>query len=202
MYLVVGLGNPGARYVLTRHNIGFMLIDALAGGQNFKSEHRAQTLKWQHQSTQILLAKPQTFMNLSGTSVQALAQYYKIDPEHILIVHDEIDIAFGNFRYKKGGGAAGHNGIKSVYQVFPKVARLRVGVGPRIEKEGQLQSQALREQVGDVSQYVLHNFSKPEQNQLPDLLEALMQSLKLFLEQGLPAAANKYNALDVCATTG
>ena len=201
-FLVVGLGNPGAKYLLTRHNVGFMLMDALASTQAFKSEHKAETFKLMLGDKKILLAKPQTFMNLSGQAVQALVQYYKIAHQNILIVHDEIDLAFGMLRYKKGGSAAGHNGVKNIYEQLgtQDIVRLRVGVGPRIEVNKVLQTKSLRQQVHSVSEYVLNIFSQHELQHLPEVLDVLCNSVELFVHKGWAAAANQYNAGDICAS--
>jgi len=133
--LIVGLGNPGAEYAMTRHNAGFIAIDSIAGDDAvWKKEKKSLTTRHSplttHHSPFMILAKPQTFMNDSGTSVAALMAYYKIPLENLIVIHDDMDIKQGNIRVKTGGGSAGHNGIKSIdAMVGPDYKRIRVGIG-------------------------------------------------------------------------
>lgn len=133
--LIVGLGNPGDEYRHTRHNVGFNFVDRLAASKGAHFTHQAkffgETARISTPAGDIWLLKPLTYMNLSGQSVQPLAAYYKITPEEILIVHDELDLAPGTMRLKFGGGAAGHNGLKDITQRLstPNFWRLRIGVG-------------------------------------------------------------------------
>lgn len=198
MRLIVGLGNPGPRYALTRHNIGFMVIDVLADafaeGAKFKSEFKAETLKIQLGGQSVLLCKPQTFMNLSGESVQALVNMYKIANEDILVVHDEIDIPFGQLRFQSKRGAGGHNGIKSVHQMLgsDEYGRLRLGVGRPpvfVDDDGQKVRGAM-----EVHEYVLHPFSKEEQNRLRDeLFGEYVEAVECWCAKGLNFAATTFN---------
>jgi peptidyl-tRNA hydrolase, PTH1 family len=132
--LIVGLGNPGADYAETRHNAGFWLLDALAQqcSASFSTESKffGMTAKAHIHGQAVHLLKPTTFMNRSGQSALALAQFYKIEPTEILIVHDELDIAPGQIRLKRGGGHGGHNGLRDLHRVFgAEYARIRVGIG-------------------------------------------------------------------------
>ncbi len=159
--LVVGLGNPGEEYEGSRHNIGFMCLDYFAKKNDFgswqtkkelKSEITAQTLG----DTRVILCKPQTFMNLSGEAVQAVQRFYKLDNAHTVVVHDELDISFGQIRMRGGGSAAGNNGVKSVSQhVGEDYARVRIGIGPKQPEQM------------DAADFVLQDFSKAEQASLP-----------------------------------
>lgn len=169
-WMIVGLGNPGAQYARHRHNIGFMVLDTLYDGawkNKFKSDVAEITIGGQR----CLLVKPHTFMNLSGEAVQPAMEFYKIPKDRIAVIHDELDIPPGHFRIKLGGGAGGHNGIKSIDQHLgsPNYWRLRCGIGhPGIKDM--------------VSPYVLSNFSKEEQNTwLPDFLGDIAKNLPLFL---------------------
>ncbi|MFA7188105.1 MAG: aminoacyl-tRNA hydrolase [Alphaproteobacteria bacterium] len=146
--LIVGLGNPGSTYLRTRHNVGFMAVDALAGKDAvWKKEKNALTTK----SENMIFAKPQTFMNLSGLAVQALMTFYKIPLENMVVVHDDVDLKLGDIREKIGGGSAGHNGIKSIdAAVGPDYHRIRIGVGRGA-------------QPIDTADWVLGRFSSDEQ---------------------------------------
>ena len=131
--LVVGLGNPGAGYAHTRHNVGFWVVEALAAKWSLgaaRSVRRALVWRARHGKEEVMLALPQTFMNLSGESVGALVRFYKLAPEDLLVVHDELDFPVGTLRFKSGGGHGGHNGLRSISQhIGADYARLRVGIG-------------------------------------------------------------------------
>jgi len=129
--LVVGLGNPGNEYNLTRHNVGFMVIDAIAPADAvWKKEKKAMTTHFDFDGVRIILAKPQTFMNNSGESVAALMQFYKVPLENLVVIHDDMDLKVGTLREKTGGSSAGHNGIKSIdSHVGSDYRRIRIGVG-------------------------------------------------------------------------
>ncbi|MFZ1249737.1 MAG: aminoacyl-tRNA hydrolase [Candidatus Saccharimonadales bacterium] len=161
--LIVGLGNPGDEYVSTRHNIGFECVDEFARKNDFPSWMNKTDMKCavaikQMNDTRVILCKPQTFMNLSGEAVQALMHFYKIAPEKLLVVHDELDVDFGQIRLRVGGSSAGHNGIKSVTKhLGENYGRVRVGIGPKTP-----------EQI-DSADFVLQKFSTKEQAELPKL---------------------------------
>ncbi len=129
--LVVGLGNPGAEYARTRHNVGFMAVDTLAGNDTkWKSEKNAQTATANIDGRRVIFAKPQTFMNLSGNAVLALMTFYKITLENLIVIHDDMDLPVGKMREKVGGGSAGHNGIRSIdANVGNEYRRIRIGIG-------------------------------------------------------------------------
>jgi PTH1 family peptidyl-tRNA hydrolase len=135
--LIVGLGNIGKEYVDTRHNIGFQAVDALATSQGFEAWTTKKDLKCQITTgtlgdTRVILCKPTTRMNLSGEAIQAVANFYKIQPNNIVVVHDELDVSFGQIRTRIGGSDAGNNGIKSVTQhLGPDYGRVRIGIGPK-----------------------------------------------------------------------
>ena len=128
--LIVGLGNPGSEYVKTRHNVGFMAVDALAGDSaSWKSEKNALTTRMDVDGQRVILAKPQTYMNNSGVAVLALMTFYKVPLENLIVIHDDMDIAVGSLREKVGGGSAGHNGIKSIdANVGRDYRRIRIGI--------------------------------------------------------------------------
>ncbi|MBE6461619.1 MAG: aminoacyl-tRNA hydrolase [Alphaproteobacteria bacterium] len=129
-FLVVGLGNPGGEYAMTRHNVGFMAIDALAANADWKKEKYALTARTEINGRRAILVKPQTFMNNSGVAVQALMTFYKIPLENLIVIHDDMDIPVGDCREKIGGGSAGHNGIRSIdAHVGREYRRIRIGIG-------------------------------------------------------------------------
>ncbi len=172
MKLIVGLGNPGPKYEATRHNIGFILVDAIhdAYGRNWRAKFQGEEEKLSIAGEDVILLKPQTFMNLSGQSVGAAAQFYKIRPEDILVIHDELDLAPGQVKLKKGGGHAGHNGLRSIIaQIGADFERMRVGIGHPGEKS-------------QVSNYVLHDFAKSDQEWIARLQENLPRALPYYLE--------------------
>lgn len=198
MKLIVGLGNPGPKYSLTRHNIGFMVVDVLAEASgtsiNWKSEFKGQTTKITIGRTPVLLCKPQTFMNLSGEAVQPLVHMYKIPLEDVLVIHDEIDIPFGEVRFQSKRGAGGHNGIKSLHQMLGSDAycRLRVGVGRPpvfVNDEGQKTGAVM-----EVHKYVLQNFNQDEQNALrEDLFSLYVDAVDTWVAEGLGPASTQFN---------
>jgi PTH1 family peptidyl-tRNA hydrolase len=160
--LFVGLGNPGSEYDGTRHNIGFHCLDAFASTNGFdwthKGDLKCQLASKQLGDTRILLVKPQTFMNLSGESLQAVMSFYKISPGQITAIYDELDIEFGQIRLRIGGSAAGHNGIKSLIQhAGEEFGRIRVGIGPKQP-----------EQI-DAAAFVLQRFNADQQSRMKEL---------------------------------
>lgn len=186
MKLIVGLGNPGDKYKLTRHNIGFMAIDAMAqsfGADSYKGEHKSLTTRISVNSEVILLAKPQTFMNLSGEAVQSLMAYYRIEIQDLMIAHDEIDLPFGTMRFQTHRGHGGHNGIRSIHQTLAtnEYKRIRLGVGrpPHEHME--------------IADYVLQNFNSSEMNLLPDFLNLICEGVECSIKDGFEKAASRYN---------
>ena len=174
--LLVGLGNPGKEYDGTRHNIGFATLDAFVakadelGDWTDKKSLKCQLVMGQLGQTKVIAIKPQTFMNNSGEAVQAVAAYYKIPPQDIVVVHDELDIKFGQIRTRQGGASAGHNGIKSITQhLGENTGRIRIGIGPK--KPAQM----------DSSDFVLAKFTEKEQKQLPNLYRETTAILTEYL---------------------
>jgi PTH1 family peptidyl-tRNA hydrolase len=159
--LIVGLGNPGEEYANTRHNAGFMCVDDFAKRNNFdpwiaKKDMKCELAQATLGDTRVILCKPQTFMNLSGEAVQAVQHFYKLSNGQTIVVHDELDINFGQVRMRVGGSAAGNNGIKSVTQhIGEDYGRVRVGIGPKTHEQM------------DSADFVLEDFSKQQQEHLP-----------------------------------
>ena len=181
--LIVGLGNPGPKYEQTRHNVGFIFVDELARskGVSFKAENKfhGDVCKLSLAGDNVWLLKPNTFMNLSGKSVAALARFYKIAPESILVVHDELDIPPGQLRLKKGGGHGGHNGLRDmIAQLSSKeFMRLRVGIG----HPGQSR---------DVSNYVLGKAPSDEQIDIDAAMDDALHTLPKIIEGEMQVAMN------------
>jgi PTH1 family peptidyl-tRNA hydrolase len=180
--LLVGLGNPGEEYERTRHNIGFICVDEFAAKNNFdpwtnKKDLKCMLTQTNMGDTRVILCKPQTFMNLSGEAVQAVAHFYKIDNSQIVVVHDELDINFGQIRMRVGGSAAGNNGIKSVSQhMGENYGRVRVGIGPKAHEQM------------DAADFVLQNFTRDQQDKLPALTREVGAVLSEYA-YGSPVAA-------------
>jgi peptidyl-tRNA hydrolase, PTH1 family len=188
MILVVGLGNPGKSYEDTRHNVGFAVVDALAraaGADAWRDKFSGFVARGRLGSTDLALLKPQTFMNLSGQSVQPAAAFFKVPAASVLVVHDELDLPFGELRLKQGGGHAGHNGLRSIIERLGTAdfGRLRVGIGrppPGYR--------------GDVASYVLSRFDAVERAQIDDLYASARAALEAVAAGGLGAAMNRVNA--------
>ncbi|MDD5438016.1 MAG: aminoacyl-tRNA hydrolase [Patescibacteria group bacterium] len=186
MKLVVGLGNPGKEYEGSRHNVGFLAVDALAeaNGAKWKTEtkHKAKTAKVTIDDSPVLLAKPMTFMNLSGHSVSSLAKYYKIKPKDILIIQDELDLDPGSMRFTEGGKAGGHHGLESIQEMMPDVdfARLRIGVGkPKTKSAGK--------------DWVLTKPKGKEAESIAQTIEDAAGAMADWIIKGLEASMNTWN---------
>jgi PTH1 family peptidyl-tRNA hydrolase len=186
-WLIVGLGNPGVQYQGNRHNVGQMVLDELAGriGAGFKTHKaRAQVVEGRLGigGPRVVLAKPMTYMNLSGGPVSALANFYGITPDHVVAVHDEIDIPFNTVKLKIGGGEGGHNGLRDISKALATkdYLRVRVGVG---RPPGRM----------DTADYVLRDFGTAELKELPFLLDEAADAVEALLHEGLTAAQQKYH---------
>ena len=186
--LIVGLGNPGEEYGGTRHNIGFACVDSFAKKNDFASWHLKKDLKCEITTqtlgdTRVILCKPQTFMNLSGEAVQAVQNFYKLSNQQTVVIHDELDVNFGQIRLRVGGSSAGNNGIKSVTQhIGEDYARVRVGIGPKTPEQM------------DTADFVLQDFSKAEQEKLSSLLRETGAILSEY-SYGSPFASETRNFL-------
>lgn len=171
MKLFVGLGNPGAKYALNRHNIGFRAVDRIAEDHSFgpwRSKFQGCVSEGLFGREKVILLKPETFMNLSGQSVGAAIQFYKIRSEQISVFHDELDLAPGKIRVKTGGGHAGHNGLRSIHQhVGPDYHRVRIGIGHPGHKDR-------------VASYVLHDFAKADQEWIDDILAGISEGASML----------------------
>ena len=184
-FLIVGLGNPGAEFSHNRHNVGFMLLDCLADrlGESFsRLESNSLLTKAKYQNKRLLLAKPQTFMNLSGQAVSRLVKYYKIPLESLLIVYDDVDLPLESIRIRPNGGAGGHKGVASIIERLgtKEFPRLRLGIGRPSGRK-------------NAAAHVLQNFTKEENEFLEVTLKRAVDAVLLFVSAGLETAMNKYN---------
>ena len=185
MRIVAGLGNPGAQYRNNRHNVGFHVVDLLAtrwSAPPLKDKFSSLQCKASFRGDDVVLLEPQTFMNLSGESLQKAMAFYKVSLADVIVVHDELDLAWRDVRVKIGGGHAGHNGIRSIIQHCggPDFTRVRIGIGkpPR----------------GSTESWVLGDFDSMESAELPGVLEAAALSVEAVLEHGAAAAMNRLHA--------
>ncbi len=185
--LVVGLGNPGPQYAKTRHNVGFMVADLLAGrmGAAFKVHKKsgAEIVTGRLGHRPVVLAKPRTYMNESGRQVGPLAKFYSVSPADVIVIHDELDIDFGQIRLKLGGGEGGHNGLRSVANALgtKDFQRVRIGIGRPPGRK-------------DPAAFVLENFSAAERPEVPTLCEMAADACELLIESGLEPAQNQVHA--------
>lgn len=184
MKLIAGLGNIGEKYCFTRHNTGFMVVDrwALEGNASFKQDSKLKCFmtKIKFNGEDIILIKPTTYMNLSGEAVRAVADYYKIKLEDIIIIYDDIALNLGKIRLRANGSDGGHNGIKSIIQHLNsnKFDRIKVGIGP---------------QIGPSENYVLQNFSKTQLEELKPILDKSIDAAKSIITDGMEKSQNKFN---------
>ncbi len=184
-FLIAGLGNPGREYRATRHNIGFMVVDRLATDLNCrlsKVQNKAIIGICKVGEHKVILAKPQTFMNLSGTSVSSLLRFYKVAPARLLLIHDDVDVSFAQIRMRPGGGSAGQKGVESTIQSLGSKSfpRLRLGIG---QPPGQM----------DSADYVLQDFAKAEEQTLAEFIERASKAVQCFITDGLDTAMNRFN---------
>ena len=186
MFLLVGLGNPGPKYARTRHNVGFMVVGELASrwrAGTFQAKFGGLAAQAEISGQKTVLLQPQQYMNVSGRAVQQTAQFYKIEPKDIVVIHDELDLDFGVTRIKVGGGHAGHNGLRSIIQELgtPEFIRIRCGVGrPPGSK-------------GFVADYVLGDFPKAQQTEAEIMVKEAADAAEAIVKVGALMAMNKFN---------
>lgn len=186
MYLVVGLGNPGREYAGTRHNMGFRLVDLLAGRYNWpvdKNLFKSLTGRGLLHGSTVILAKPQTFMNLSGNSVAALMNWFKVTPSELVVAYDDVDLPPGKIRLRPRGGHGGHRGMASIIEKTGTgdFARVRIGVGRPANPEF------------DTADWVLGRLSEEEEKLAGEALERAAEAVVTLIKEGVDAAMNRYN---------
>lgn len=189
VYLIVGLGNPGKRYEPTRHNIGFMVLEKLAAQLEIQLKQKSFNALWGKGTltgNNILLAEPQTFMNLSGTAVRQLRSFFKTDISNLIVIHDDLDLPFGAIRLKEGGGTAGHKGLASIeYNLGTSdFMRVRLGIGKPVDKSR-------------IEGYVLEPFRKEERDLLPDVISRAADASTEIVLNGLQKAIGKYQTKNI-----
>jgi len=197
MKLIVGLGNPGGKYENTRHNLGFLVLDHLLKhlgdskidwdhSNKLKSDSNTFTVK----EEKVLLAKPQTYMNNSGLAVQLLKDFYKIEPEDIWVVYDELDLPIGSMKIRFGGAAAGHHGVESIMDAVgtDKFWRFRLGIGITHNK-----SEVGRHDFKDAKDFVLDTFHSDEVGKARELIKHATEALQCAIEKGMETAMNRFN---------
>ena len=187
--LIVGLGNPGAAYRLTRHNVGYMVVDRLAlrhgislDKQRFNNIFGSGKVDGRH----VILAKPMTFMNLCGPSVRDLAHFFKLDTKALLVIHDDIDLVFGKIKIKEKGGDGGHKGVKSLIEAFGsgEFARVRIGIGRPDAKQ-------------EVKGYVLSRFDAPQEAVLDEVITMAQDAVETILLKGLTEGMNRFSRKEI-----
>ena len=184
-FLIVGLGNPGREYKENRHNVGFMLVDRLTvrlDARMSRMQAKALVASVNYEGSKIILAKPQTYMNLSGQSIQGLASFYKLPLENMIVAHDDLDLPFGTIRIRPGGGPGGQKGVASTIERLgtKDFRRLRIGIG---RPPGRMEPAA----------YVLQDFSRADQPLLSEILDHAADAVLEFVMSGLDSAMNKFN---------
>lgn len=214
MKLIVGLGNPGEKYVHTRHNFGFQVVEQFlkdyepvsktVWSLSEKVKSDISLITWQPKvgdAEKIVLAKPKTYMNNSGLAVSLLTSFYKIVPEDVWVVYDELDLPLGAIKIRMGGAAAGHHGVESILEHLKtdKFWRFRMGIGvshPHTGREGRedgKQHTIGRQTIKDAQDFVVSTFSQSEQGKVRELIKHGSQALQMALEKGLDVAMNRYN---------
>ncbi|MFA9238711.1 MAG: aminoacyl-tRNA hydrolase [Candidatus Paceibacteria bacterium] len=180
MHLIVGLGNIGEKYQLTRHNIGFLVIDEITKNLSTSNINNPNFQSSLLKSGYNLFSKPTTYMNNSGLAVHAIKEYYKIDLENIIVIHDDLDLPFGTVKFKIGGGHGGHNGLRSLdAHITKEYIRVRIGIGKPQDKS-------------DVANYVLSNFSKEEINRLQDIITHTIKAIEALKTEDIDQVKSKF----------
>ena len=185
MHLICGLGNPGRKYLKTRHNIGFMALDRLVnsyGGGQFGNKFKGEYLTIKKNGVEFIALKPQTYMNLSGECVRDIVHYFKIELEKIIVICDDVNLPFSKLRLRCDGSDGGHNGLKSIFHNLQtnKIARLRVGIDA--DPDGK-----------DLADYVLENFSSEQQSKMNEVLDYCSGAVNAFMQKGIEFAMNNFN---------
>jgi peptidyl-tRNA hydrolase, PTH1 family len=202
MKLIVGLGNPGEKHTKTRHNLGFMVVDALfkdyaTPKDSFRQEKKFQAdiaeITWQPKKgkeEKVILAKPTTFMNGSGSTVRTISNFYKVNSENIWVIHDEVDLPLGAMKIRFGGSSAGHKGVESIIESLKseKFWRFRVGIGKQALKE-----KLLGKKLKKIDNFVLSEFGESEKGKLREVIKRGVNAAEAALENGMEKAMNRFN---------
>ena len=187
MYLIVGLGNPGSRYQFTRHNIGFMVLEKLAAQLEVDLKQKSFDALWNRGKVagiNVILAMPQTYMNLSGNAARKLLAYFKVDISNLIVIHDDLDLPFGAVRLKAGGGDAGHKGLKSIITCLGSADFMRVRMGKPLDKSR-------------VEDYVLQRFDSEETDSLQQIIQLAAEAVTDIVTSGMQQAMAKYHTKNI-----
>lgn len=191
MYLIVGLGNPGEKYENTRHNLGFLAVDELRrklkmGEWSLEKKLKAEIVKFD----EFILARPQTYMNVSGMSVDAITKYYKISPDEVIVVHDELDLPLGHIKIRRGGSDAGHHGIESIIKSLgtDQFVRVRLGIGVLKAVSGEHKHVSF-----NAEKFVIDPFSRGEGSKVKSMLKRSVKAVEAIINEGLEKAQNQFN---------
>jgi peptidyl-tRNA hydrolase, PTH1 family len=191
MYLIVGLGNPGDKFANTRHNLGYEVVDELRrkfelGEWKLEDKFKAEVLK----NDELVLVRPVTFMNLSGMAVSNLARFFKVPPEQVIIIHDELDLPIGHMKIRLGGSDAGHHGVESVMNELgsDKFVRLRLGIGTWKATSGEHKHAAF-----NAEKYVVEDFGPGEKSKVKAMIKRSVKAIEAILSVGVDKAQNQYN---------
>lgn len=191
MKLIVGLGNPGTRYASVRHNLGFIVVDEFikkidVGEWRMEEKFKSEIIR----THDLLLVKPQTYMNKSGLAVKLLAAYYKLPATNLIVIHDELDLPLGKIKVRIGGAAAGHHGVESITNAIgtDKFIRIRIGIGNLRTQSGERKGQTI-----SAEKFVLEPFLHSEKSQVKHMIKQALKAINLLLEKGLEYAQNQFN---------
>jgi peptidyl-tRNA hydrolase, PTH1 family len=202
MILLVGLGNPGSKHEKTRHNLGFMVLDSFVKDfesakdlwhEEKKFQAQIAEINWQPKKSaeeKVIVAKPQTYMNLSGMAVSSILKFYKVKPEDVWIVHDEVDLPLGGMKIRFAGSSAGHKGVESIIEHLgtDKFWRFRIGIG---EQKSKIKNQ--KSKIRPIDDYVLGEFNEHEKGKLREIIKKTTKAVEDALEEGLEKAMNRFN---------
>lgn len=209
MKIIAGLGNPGKKHIMNRHNLGFMLIDALTSPQSFQNKYNSHIHKMDLEGEKVLLIKPQTFMNRSGKAIREVMHFYKTPLENLLVIQDDKDQVFGKMKFQKSRGDGGHNGIKNIHQELQTkdYCRLKMGIAPsrvpfksqKLSEEESLEDQESSspmqtKTIKETHLFVLSPFNSEEQKQLPHFLQQGLSAVRCFVKKGYELSANEFNS--------
>lgn len=191
MFLLIGLGNPGEKYIATRHNLGFEVIDEFRrkkdlGNWSLEDKFKAEVIKTKN----LILVRPQTYMNLSGMAVSQIAKYYKVEPKDIIVIHDELDLLLGHIKIRSGGSDAGHHGIESIIKELgtEQFIRFRLGIGAEKTLSGEHKKVAF-----SAEHFVMEEFLPQEHHHVKTLIKKAIKALEVILEKGPEKAQNQFN---------
>ena len=191
MYLIVGLGNPGDKFTNTRHNLGFEVVDELRRKMDLPQFETDKKFKSEiSKNSGLILIKPLTFMNMSGMAISAVAQYFKVEPEEVIVIHDELDLPLGHIKIRLGGSDAGHHGVESVIKILgsDQFIRLRLGIGNWHAVSGEHKHAAF-----NAEKFVVDQFLPGEKSKVKAMVKRAVKAVEAILTSGLDKAQNQYN---------